>query len=116
VCRITRRRIVRHQTTTETVYAITSLPKQRADAGHLLRLSRAHWGIENKLHGVRHGTFREDACRVRAPASVQAFAALRNAAITIVRRLGFVNTVEAVEHFAEFRAQSVQIVRHGRIE
>ena len=75
-----------------------------------------HWGIENKLHGVRDVTFREDACRVRAPAAVQAFAALRNTAITVIRRLGFVNTVEALEHFAEFRNHSVQIVRHGRIE
>jgi hypothetical protein len=34
----------------------------------------------------------------------------------MTRRLGFVNTVAAVEHFAEFRAHSIQIVRHGRIE
>jgi len=116
VCRIVRRRTVGRETASETVYAITSLPRQRAGAGDLLRLSRLHWGIENKLHGVRDVTFREDACRVRAPAAVQAFAALRNTAITVIRRLGFVNTAEALEHFAEFRNHSVQIVRHGRIE
>jgi len=116
VCRITRSRTVGHNTSTETVYAITSLPHRRADAARLLHLSRIHWGIENKLHGVRDGTFREDACRVRSPNIVQTFAALRNAAITMIRRRGFTNAVEAVEHFAEFRTESVQLVRYGRIE
>jgi hypothetical protein len=116
VCRITRSRTVGHRTSTETVYAITSLPRERADAARLLRLSRIHWGIENKLHNVRDGTFREDACRVRTPNIVQTFAALRNAAITMIRRRGFTNAAEAVEHFAEFRTQSVQLVRYGRIE
>jgi len=116
VCRIVRRRTVGRETASETVYAITSLSRQRAGARDLLRLSRLHWGIENKLHGVRDVTFREDACRVRAPATVQAFAAFRNTAITVIRRLGFINTVEPLEHFAEFRNHSVQIVRQGRIE
>jgi predicted transposase YbfD/YdcC len=116
VCRITRQRTRDDKSTTETVYAITSLPTSRADARELLRLCRNHWSIENKLHGVRDGTFREDACRVRAPSSVQLLAALRNTAITLTRHLGFFNAVEAVEYFAEFRPQSVQLVRHGRIE
>ena len=45
----------------EEVLGITSLGRERADAAELLRLTRAHWGIENGLHGVRDGTLREDA-------------------------------------------------------
>src|SRR5688572_10786530 len=51
--RLTRTRTMRDratglpETTTETVYGITSLPRERADAGRLLALVRGHWGIEN---------------------------------------------------------------------
>jgi len=37
----------------ETVYGITSLPPQRADAARLLSLVRQHWAIENKSHWAR---------------------------------------------------------------
>ncbi len=49
----------------ETLFGITSLPRGRAGARELLTLARAHWGIENGLHGRRDGTLREDASRVR---------------------------------------------------
>jgi hypothetical protein len=60
VCRLTRQRIIRGETTIETVYAITSLRADKADAARLLDLSRQHWGIENRLHYVRDVTWRED--------------------------------------------------------
>ena len=50
ICRITRRRVVRGQESVETVYAITSLTAEQADAARLLALSRNHWSIENRLH------------------------------------------------------------------
>ena len=40
----------------ETVYGISSLEAQEADAERLLALVRGHWGIENRLHGVRDVT------------------------------------------------------------
>jgi hypothetical protein len=49
VCRITRRRVVRGQQSVETVYAITSLTAEQADAARLLALSRDHWSIESVL-------------------------------------------------------------------
>ena len=116
VCRIRRRRTVRGKTSEETVYAITSLSRARADAGRLLKLSRGHWGIENRLHWVRDTTLREDQCRVRSGASPQVLAALRNTVLTALRRLGFTNIVEGLEHFMENRAQALALVRYGRIE
>jgi hypothetical protein len=116
VCRIERRRLVGGKESREVVHAITSLPKERAGAADLLRLSRAHWGIENRLHRVRDVTLREDACRVRTGSAPQALAAVRNTALTLLRRLGFTNMVEGLEHFMERRNDAVRLVRYGRIE
>jgi hypothetical protein len=49
----------------ETVYGLTSLPSERANAAQLLHLTRAHWGIENCSHRVRDVTFGEDQSQVR---------------------------------------------------
>ncbi len=116
VCRIERERITGQKREHEVVYAVTSLTRERAGAKELLELSRAHWGIENRLHCVRDVTFDEDRCRVRSGSGPQVFAAIRNAVMTVLRRLGFTNTVEGIEHFQEDRAQAVRIVRYGTIE
>lgn len=63
---------------TEVVFGITSLPRERGGAAELLRLTRAHWGIENGLHGRRDGALREDASRVRKGSAPQVMAVLRN--------------------------------------
>ena len=76
VCRLTRERIVRGKTSTETVYAITSLTADEAGAERLLQLSRDHWGIENKLHYVRDVSCREDQSRTNAGHAPQVLAAV----------------------------------------
>jgi predicted transposase YbfD/YdcC len=116
VCRIRRKRIIRGQESTEVAYAITSLPRSRASAKTLLRLSRRHWGIENRLHYVRDVTLREDECRVRTGSAPQVLTAIRNTVLTLLRRLGYKNIVEGIEHFQENRSQALQLVRFGRIE
>lgn len=115
MCRLTRQRIIRGQATTETVYAITSLTADKADAARLLDLSRQHWGIENRLHYVRDVTWREDQARTNAGHAPQALAALRNTALTIIRRLGF-KPVEGIEHFAEHRYQAIEALLRRRTE
>jgi predicted transposase YbfD/YdcC len=115
VCRITRERIIRGNKTTETVYAITSLNVDRAGPEQLLALSRAHWGIENRLHYVRDVTCREDQARAHAGHTPQVLAACRNTALTLIRRLGF-KVVEGFEHFAEHRLAAVEAVRGRRTE
>jgi len=102
--------------TLEVVHAITSLTRARATGADLLKLSRDHWDIENRLHCVRDVTFREDQCRVRKGSGPQVFAAIRNAAITLLRHLGFTNVVEGIEHFQDERAQAVTLIRCGTIE
>ena len=115
VCRLTRQRIVRGKETTETVYAITSLSADKAGAADLLALSCEHWGIENRLHYVRDVTYREDQGRTNAGNAPQVLAALRNTALTMLRRLGF-KPVEGIEHFAEHRQQAIEAIYGRRTE
>ena len=91
----------------ETVYLITSLPPDEAGPERLLTLSRAHWGIENRLHHVRDVSMDEDRCRVRAGA--RTLASVRNGALAIIRRLGL-PVREARENFREDREHVIQVV------
>ena len=84
----------------EEAYAITSLDEERASAQQLLRLWREHWHIENKLHYVRDVTFKEDKSQVRAGKIPQVMAALRNAAISLMRMTGATNIAAACRRYA----------------
>jgi len=80
--------IVSQKCRSETVYGLSSLPPTRATPARLLRLSRGHWTIENRLHWVRDVTFDEDRSRVRTGAGAQVMATLRNLAISLLRLAG----------------------------
>ena len=82
----------------ETVYGITSLSPEQADASRLLSLARAHWGIENRLHNVRDGAFAEDKIRVRNRGKAQCLAAFRNTALALFRFGGCSNIIEVNAH------------------
>ncbi|MBA3716454.1 MAG: ISAs1 family transposase [Pyrinomonadaceae bacterium] len=84
----------------EVAYAITSLSSERAGPGQLLKLWREHWHIENKLHWVRDVTFDEDRSQVRAGRIPQVMAALRNAAISLLRVCGAENIAAACRRYA----------------
>lgn len=63
----------------ETVWLITSLAPEQADAARLLELARQYWRIENGTHlrlDVSHG---EDRCRVRHPVAATVLGILRRA-------------------------------------
>ena len=87
-------------TSTETVYAITSLGHRYADAVLLAIWLRGHWQIENTLHWVRDVTFGEDHSAVRAGAGPQIMAALRNTAINVSRLAGHANIAAAQRHYS----------------
>lgn len=88
ICRIERRRELADRCARQIVYAITSLPAERADPAALLDLARQHWRIENSLFHVKDVSFAEDACRVRSGQAPAALAHLRNAALNQIRRRG----------------------------
>lgn len=111
IARLERTREIRGKITTETVYLITSLPATEASPERLLKLNRAHWGIENKLHHVRDVSMDEDRCRVRSGA--RALSGVRNAALGIIRRSG--QAIRAArENFREDRAEAIKAVT-GRV-
>jgi predicted transposase YbfD/YdcC len=106
-----RQRTVAGKTTTETAYGITSLPRHKADAQTLLRLTRDHWGIENRLHWVRDMTFGEDACRVRKGSAPQILAAFRNVAIRLLNAAGCRNIAARLRRHAAQPALALALIR-----
>jgi predicted transposase YbfD/YdcC len=80
----------------ETTYAITSLTPAQASIEQLETLWRGHWKIENCVHYVRDVTMGEDACQVHAGSLPRALAALRNAALALLRHAGHVSIAEAL--------------------
>lgn len=100
VCRVEMTVRTAAKTTHEVGYAITSVSPEQADAATLLRWWRGHWGIENRLHYVRDWAWDEDRDRTRLGSGPQALAALRNAAVTFLRREGVTNITAALRRNA----------------
>jgi predicted transposase YbfD/YdcC len=84
----------------ESVAGVTSLTRERADAGRLLALVRGHWQVENQSHWVRDVTFDEDRSQVRCGNIPQVMAALRNTVIGLMRGAGQTNIAAACRRFA----------------
>lgn len=108
--RLVRQRTVRGRTTTETVFGITSLPRDKADAPRLLKLVRQHWSVES-LFWVRDVTFGEDACRVRTGSAPVVLAALRNAAIALLDQKRVTNKAAALRRHAAHPHEALALVR-----
>jgi predicted transposase YbfD/YdcC len=90
----------KNQTTTETVYLLTSLSAERASPDALLALNRAAWSIENRSHWVRDVTFDEDRSQIRTGNAPRVMASLRNLAIGLLRLNGHRCIAAALRHFA----------------
>jgi predicted transposase YbfD/YdcC len=108
VCRVVHQTRRRGRWQIEIHYKITSLPAERAGPADLLRLSRAHWAIENELHYVRDVTLGEDASRIRSGAAPQAMAAIRNLIVTVLHRDRVSNRAAGLRHFAWHLDQAAQ--------
>lgn len=94
----------------ERVYGITSLSGEEADPECLLAHSRAHWGIENRLHYVRDVTFDEDRSQVRVGSIPQVMAALRNATLGVMRLAGATNIASECRRYAGHPHAAVLVV------
>jgi hypothetical protein len=66
-------------------YLVTSLPPEQADADRLLRLSRAHWRIENTCFHVKDDSFGEDRQVLQRHQAGAVLAALRSTAHALLR-------------------------------
>jgi predicted transposase YbfD/YdcC len=63
----------------ETVWLITSLSADQANASRLLELARQYWSIENGLHYRLDVSSAEDRCRVRHPVAATVLGIMRRA-------------------------------------
>jgi hypothetical protein len=84
------------KTTTEVRRFVTSVPRSEADGARLLSWVRGHWSIENRSHYVRDVTLGEDASRIRKGSGPEVMAAVRNAAIGLLRLNGASNIAAAI--------------------
>lgn len=96
--------------TEQTVYGITSLTAQQADAGRLVELVRNHWHIENKLHYRRDETLREDWCHLRLGSSQRMMAAINNLVLGLlaVRKLN--NLPQMRRRFAAYWTEALNMI------
>ena len=112
MCRIERTREVAGKTSHEIVYAITSLPRERAGPEDLLALARQHWAIENRLHYRRDVALGEDASRIRSGNAPQTLAALRNTVLRLVEAMpGPLTAIR--ETYAENRLDAITLAKQG---
>ncbi len=63
----------------ETVWLMTSLSLEQANAARLLELARQYWSIENGTHYRLDVSAGEDRCRVRHPVATTVLGILRRA-------------------------------------
>jgi hypothetical protein len=63
----------------ESVWIITSLGPEKADAARLLELARQYWSIESGTHHRLDVSSGEDRCRVRHPVAATVLGVLRRA-------------------------------------
>lgn len=102
------------KTTSETVCGVTSLSRQQADAGRLLAIVRAHWGIENKVFHVRDQTLGEDACRVRKRSAPVVLSTLRNSVLNVLQTLRVKNRAAQLRTFCANPVKALRAV-HRKI-
>jgi predicted transposase YbfD/YdcC len=102
------------KTEQETVYGITSLAPGEASPQRLLELARGHWGIENRLHGVRDVTLGEDACRVRRGAAPQVLAATRNVVVHLLEGVEAPSKASALRRFAIYPLEALALLTKER--
>jgi predicted transposase YbfD/YdcC len=80
----------------ETVYGITSLPRETVGGAEIETLWRGHWTIENRKHYVRDVTMGEDRNQMRTGRAPRVMATLRSGLIDLWRHRGWKSIAEAI--------------------
>ena len=94
----------------ETVYGLTDLTSEEADAATLGDNVRRHWGIETRLHDIRDMTYDEDRSQVRTHHGPRIMATLRHTAIGLLRSCGVTNIQRAVTHWGRHPDQVAHLL------
>jgi len=104
-----RRPISSTRWSSETVYAITSLPWRQARADLVADALRGHWRIE-ALHWIRDVTFGEDLSQIRTDNGPAAMATLRNFAVSRHRLAGDHNIDHACRRTARHPIRALALL------
>ena len=73
------------KTSNETVYGVTSLRPNQADAAKVLQINRGHWVIENSCHYIIDWNYNEDRSRVREGSGPENLTRLRRFAVGLIK-------------------------------
>ncbi|MEY9988071.1 putative transposase YbfD/YdcC [Streptomyces sp. V4I8] len=94
VLRIQRRRRLygAKKWSSETVYAITDLTAEEANAAEIASWARGHWTVANTVHWVRDAVFGENKSQVRTYNAPAVLAAVRDLIRSALKLAGYVNT------------------------
>lgn len=109
--KLTRHRTCGGKTSTETVYGITSLRRDQADAETLLRMVRGHWEIENTIFHVRDVTLGEDQCRVRSGSAPHILSTIRNSLLNLLHRIDGINIAATLRRHAAHPSEALKMLR-----
>lgn len=85
------------------------LPEE-ASPEDLLPFVQDHWGIENKVHWVRHMTFDRDRSKVRTGNGPQTMATLRNLAVSRLHLNGHRNLAQATRYYNAHRHAVLNLI------
>ncbi len=107
------RRLAGGRVEQEVVYGVTSLAHEQASAARLPELSRGHWGIENRLFGVRDVAMGEDGCRVRSGSAPQVLAATRSALLHLLQGAHPRGFAAALRRFAAKPLEAAALLFQG---
>lgn len=97
----------------ETVFGITSLTAEQADARRLLAINRGYWGIENGLHYRRDVTLKEDRTRVKIGQAPRVMAILNNLVLGLIARNGDRFVPEARRRFSAHPESALRLIAHA---
>ena len=89
-----------YRTSCEVEFGITSLTRTQAPPAHVLKIRRAHWGIETGLHYRRDFTLKEDATRMTIGNTAKSMASINNLVLALIRQANFHNAAQARRWFA----------------
>lgn len=110
VLQVRRTRIINGRKRVEVVYAVSSVPMNKAQPHILASWIQGHWAIENQLHWVRDVTFDEDRHQLRTGAGPQVMATLRNTAISLLRLAGWTSITAGLRHHARDSRRPIELL------
>ena len=99
-----------YRTSCEVEFGITSLRRTAAQPEQLLKIRRAHWGIETGSHYRRDVTLKEDATRMTLGNAAKVMACLNTLVLALIRQANYRNAAQARRWFSAHIPQAFSLL------